>query len=79
MGTNLWTNDKIFVWTKKNEITFIDNFTIFNWTFFSRIIICCLNGKHSERENISRDGMLYIFGFDKNTIRIINLFINDTF
>jgi len=55
------------------SISFINNFN------FSRIIICCLNGNHSERVNLSRDGLLLITGFDKNTARVINLFINNTF
>lgn len=46
---------------------------------FFRIVTCCLNGKHSEQKNLSRDNMLFIAGFDKNVGNIIASFINDEF
>ncbi|XP_060847363.1 uncharacterized protein LOC132926954 [Rhopalosiphum padi] len=44
-----------------------------------KIIVCCLNGNHTDRVELSRDGFLFIPGFDKNIGKIIELFINNRF
>ncbi|XP_050423592.1 uncharacterized protein LOC126835217 [Adelges cooleyi] len=44
-----------------------------------KVIVCCLNGKHSQQSNLGRGNMLYIVGFDKYVGKIIASFINGEF
>jgi len=44
-----------------------------------RVIICCLNGKHTDQISLGRGNMLFIVGFDRNIGKIIDSFINAEF
>ncbi|KAE9528516.1 hypothetical protein AGLY_012087 [Aphis glycines] len=73
----------LFVGTNKMDLRMIRKAKAQYEAYFSnskiKIIVCCLNGNHTERINCSRDGLLFIPGFDKNVGRIIELFINNKF
>lgn len=41
--------------------------------------MCCLNGKHTQQSNVSRQNMLFVSGFDKNVGKVISSFMNGEF
>jgi len=44
-----------------------------------KIVICCLNGKHTEQINLGRGNMLFVVGFDRNIAKVIDSFLNAEF
>ncbi|XP_050523905.1 uncharacterized protein LOC126895752 [Daktulosphaira vitifoliae] len=44
-----------------------------------KVIVCCLNGKHSEQSNFGRSNTFLVIGFDKNVGMLIQSFINEEF
>ncbi|VVC28670.1 Hypothetical protein CINCED_3A009897 [Cinara cedri] len=44
-----------------------------------KVIVCCLNGKHSEQSNLKGNNNLFIAGFDKYIGKVIDGFIKEDF
>ncbi|XP_026819290.1 uncharacterized protein LOC113557950 [Rhopalosiphum maidis] len=90
LSTLHWSKDRnqmydvfLFMGTHKMDLKSIRKVKANYEAYFSnskiKIIVCCLNGNHVERVNLSRDGLLFISGFDKHVGKIIELFINNNF